>query len=163
MVHAGSTGKLLVLIAVATAAAATACSSAPLTQIDGYLALGTWGGSLSGMIVGDTAMHLHVGCTYGDVSGRIPVDSSGHFDVTGSYMLHAYPIAVGPAVPARFTGQVKGDVATITVMVNDTVAQQNTVLGPVTLRLGDPPEMGPCPICRRTVHTHRRLSRVPGA
>jgi hypothetical protein len=114
------------------------------------------------MIVGDTAMHLHVGCTYGDVSGRIDVGASGQFDVTGSYMLRAFPIAVGPSVPARFKGQVNaanGGTATITVTVDDTVAKQTVVRGPVTLTLGAAPRLMPCPICRRPVITSLAVSR----
>jgi len=59
---------------------AAACASRFREHIfTGPLALGTWGGDSAGMIVSDTAMHLHVACTYGDVSGRIPVDASGTF------------------------------------------------------------------------------------
>src|SRR5215211_3734092 len=81
-----------------------ACSSSSpsVPPLDGLLPLGTWGADNAGMIVGDTAMHLHVGCTYGDVSGRIPLGPNAQFDVQGSYMLHAFPIAIGPAMPARF-------------------------------------------------------------
>src|SRR6266576_1020502 len=68
-----------------------------LPSFDGAIAIGTWGGDGAGMIVADTSMHLHIGCTYGDVSGRVPI-VNGSFDVTGSYMLRAYPITVGPAV-----------------------------------------------------------------
>jgi len=91
---------------------------------------------------------LHVGCTYGDVSGRVPV-VGGEFDVTGSYMLRAYPVAVGPTVPARFRGTVVGSTATVTVTVNDTVEHQTVVRGPVVVKFGDQPRLGPCPICRR--------------
>lgn len=121
---------------------------ANLSPFSGELALGTWGGDAAGMIVSDTSMHLHVGCTYGDVSGRVPV-TNGSFDVSGSYMLRAYPIAVGPTVPARFTGKVTGNVATITATVDDTVQHQTVVKGPVTVTLGETPRLGPCPICRR--------------
>ena len=126
------------------------CSSpgANLSPFTGDLTIGTWGGSGAGMIVADTSMHLHVGCTYGDVSGRVAV-TNGEFDVHGSYMLHAYPIAVGPAVPARFTGKVLGKTATITVTVDDTVSHQSVVEGPVVVTLGETPQLGPCPICRR--------------
>ena len=80
-----------------------ACSSGTTAPpSDGALALGTWGGENSGMIVSDTAMHLHVACTYGDVSGRIALSANGQFDVAGSYLLRAYPIAIGPTMPARF-------------------------------------------------------------
>src|SRR5450759_2517540 len=75
-----------------------ACSSSNIgpASFDGKLALGTWGGDNAGMLVSDTAMHLNVGCTYGDVSGRITVAADGSFDVAGSYMLRAYPVAFGP-------------------------------------------------------------------
>jgi hypothetical protein len=100
------------------------------------------------MIVGDTAMHLHIGCTYGDVSGRVPV-TGGRFDVSGTYTLRAYPIAIGPAVPARFVGRIIGASATITVTVDDTVQHQTVVRGPVAVTYGEQPRLGPCPICRR--------------
>jgi hypothetical protein len=108
------------------------------------------------MIVSDTAMHLHVACTYGDVSGRIRLDANGQFDVAGRYLLRAFPIVVGPTMPARFTGRVDGAKATVTVTVNDTVEHKSTVLGPVVVTWGVDPKMGPCPICRRPILTQPR-------
>lgn len=144
-------------IAVAAAIMLFACSSSGIAPApsDGRLPLGTWGGDNAGMIVGDTAMHLHIGCTYGDVSGRIVLRANGHFDVTGSYMLRAYPIAVGPSVPARFTGQVEGSVTTVTVTVDDTVQHTTVIKGPVIVKYGDDPRLGPCPICRRPILSAR--------
>lgn len=129
-----------------------ACESTGIPA-DGLIPLGTWGGDTTGLIVADTALHLHIGCTYGDVSGRVPVNADGEFDVDGSYLLRAYPIAVGPTMPARFTGRLDGDRITVTVTVTDTVEHTTVVKGPVKLKLGDPPEMGPCPICRRPIYT----------
>ena len=139
----------------AIVAIAAACSDSLSAPSDGRLPLGTWGGDNTGMIVGDTATHLHIACTFGDVSGRVPLGANGEFDVAGSYMLRAYPITVGPAVPAQFVGRVDGVKATITVTVNDTVEHKTVVLGPVVLTLGATPQMGPCPICRRPVVTQR--------
>lgn len=141
--------------ALTAAMVIVACSSSGISPLplDGKLPLGTWGGDDAGMIVSDTAMHLHVGCTFGDVSGRITLAANGSFDVQGSYMLRAYPIAVGPSVPARFIGRVDGTVTTVTVTVNDTVQHATVVKGPVILQFGDEPRMGPCPICRRPVFT----------
>ena len=139
-----------------TAAVAVACSSTVTTTVppfDGSLPLGNWGGENAGMIVSDTAMHLHIGCTYGDVSGRVPVGTGGQFDVAGSYTLRAYPIAVGPSVPARFTGRLDGAKVTITATVNDTVQHTTVVLGPVTVAYGAEARLGPCPICRRPIIT----------
>jgi len=140
----------------AAAALLIGCASGSTTPpFDGALPLGNWGSDGAGMIVGDTAMHLHIKCTYGDVSGRIPVDANGRFDVAGSYMLRAYPIAVGPTLPARFSGRLTGAIATITVTVNDTVQHQTVVLGPVMVTYGKEARMWPCPICRRPIVTRR--------
>jgi hypothetical protein len=135
---------------------AAACSSSAVNPVpaDGKVPLGTWGGDNAGMIVGDTAMHLHIGCTFGDVSGRVAVDANGSFDVPGSYVLRAYPVMVGPSLPARFVGRLDGSVATVTVTVNDTVQHATVVKGPVIVLLGEQPRLGPCPICRRPVLTH---------
>ena len=137
-------------------AAATACSSGNLPPSDGKIALGMWGGDSAGMIVSDTAMHLHIACTSGDVSGRVPVNANGEFDVMGSYTLRAYPIMVGPTLPARFVGRLAGDRVTLTVTVNDTVNHQTVVRGPVQVTFGDDPRLGVCPICRRPIVTTRR-------
>jgi hypothetical protein len=136
------------------------CSSGNLPPFDGNIALGTWGGDSAGMIVSDTAMHLHINCTYGDVSGRVPVGITGEFGVIGSYTLRAYPIAVGPSLPAQFVGRLEGDQVTVTVTVTDTVEHQTVVHGPVIVKFGDDPRLGPCPICRRPIVTQRRLATI---
>ncbi|MEO7457514.1 MAG: hypothetical protein ABIY52_14715 [Gemmatimonadaceae bacterium] len=159
MARARVRGRYIWMLSLA-AAGSLACSgygSDP--QAGALLSLGTWGGDAAGMIVGDTATHLHVGCTFGDVSGRIALQPNGTFSAQGSYVLRAYPILVGPAVPARFTGQVIGNVATVTVTVDDTVQHETVVKGPVVLTLGEPAQMGNCPICRRPVITTIRLLR----
>lgn len=126
----------------------TSCGSSALSPSDGFVALGTWGGDNTGMIVTDSAAHVHVGCTFGDMPGRIPLDASGHFTVDGSYVLQAFPIQVGPSLPASFSGQVVGRTLTLAIAVNDTVAKKVVALGPVTVVFGREPQMGPCPICR---------------
>lgn len=113
------------------------------------ISAGTWGGDNAGLIVDDTVAHAHVGCTYGNFPGPVPVDASGHFSVAGSYTLRAYPVQVGPSVPAQFNGTISGANLTMTVIVNDTVEKKVVVLGPVTVVYGKDPQMGPCPICRK--------------
>lgn len=133
---------------VATILAAVACHAAErVTSPGGELAIGTWGGPNAGMIVVDTLTHIHIGCTYGDIPRRVAVDANGHFAYDGNYMLHAYPVAVGPTVPAQFSGQLNGKILTIAVAVNDTVSHQVVSLGPVTVEFGKEPQLGPCPIC----------------
>jgi len=138
-----------------------ACSSSPtIGPVDGDLPLGTWGGDSAGMIVSDTALHLHVGCTFGDVSGRVHVNADGSFEVLGNYTLHAYPILVGPTDPARFTGKVVGATATVTAIIDDTAQHQTVVHGPVVVSLGITPRLGPCPICARPVVTRSLAARI---
>ena len=147
--------KRIVLLVAAGAAACRAAAS-EFVAAPADLPLGTWGGDSAGFIVSDTAAHLHIACTFGDLSGRVPLDASGRFDVGGSYVLRAYPIAVGPSLPARFAGRLEGGALTVTVTVDDTVQHQRVVRGPVVVRLGDAPRLGPCPICRRPILTRRR-------
>ena len=138
-------------VLVVAAACSSSRTSAP--PADGLLPLGNWGGEGAGLIVSDTAMHLHVGCTYGDASGRIVLNSNGQFDVAGSYTLHAFPVAVGPSVPARFTGRLDGSTVTVTATVNDTVEKKTVVMGPVIVVFGQDAKLGPCPICRKQILT----------
>jgi hypothetical protein len=147
-----------VAAALAVGVGCSASTSSP--PPDGLLPLGTWGGDNAGMIVGDTAMHLHVGCTFGDVSGRVAVGGNGAFDVQGSYLLRAFPIAIGPTMPARFVGKVEGAKTTVTVTVSDTIEKKTVVLGPIVVTLGVDPKMGPCPICRRPIMTRVGANRL---
>ncbi len=114
---------------------------------DGMLPLGTWGGDNSGVIVTEDELHVHVGCTFGDVPGRVTLDESGRFTLDGTYVLRAYPIAVGPELPAQFSGRLDGKVLTLAIAVNDTVEKKTVALGPISVVYGRTPEMGPCPIC----------------
>ena len=113
------------------------------------LATGTWGGENAAAIVDDTIAHVHIGCTFGDFRPPMALDHEARFNVEGSYTLRAFPVAVGPSLPAVFTGVVNGNQLTISVAVNDTVEKKLVALGPVTVVLGREPRMGPCPICRR--------------
>ncbi|MBI3504371.1 MAG: hypothetical protein HY059_05980 [Proteobacteria bacterium] len=141
--------RSLAIAAIAAAAALAACSASSTLELPpgNVLQLGTWGGDSAGVIATDTLTHVHVGCTYGDIQGRVTVDSLGHFDRAGSFLLRAYPVAVGPTMPARFTGSVHGTTLTMTVTVTDTIAHATVVRGPITAVLGKDPRLGPCPIC----------------
>lgn len=128
---------------------ASACADQSLVPpSDGRLALGTWGGDNSGVIVTDSAAHVHVGCTFGDMPGTVPLDATGRFTIDGSYVLRAYPVQVGPSLPAQFNGRVVGRTLVLVIAVNDTVEKKVVALGPITVQYGRTPEMGPCPICR---------------
>jgi hypothetical protein len=140
-------GFPLGLLAIATLVVANCDSDSVSPPDSDFISIGKWGADNNGAIVTDTGMHVHVGCTYGDVVGRVALDADGKFDVEGSYLLRAFPIAVGPTMPAQFVGTVRGSNLTLIVAVNDTIAHKLHVLGPVTVRYGREPTMGPCPIC----------------
>ena len=78
--------------------------------------------------------------------------------------LHAssLPITVGPAVPARFKGQVEGGFATITVTVDDTVGAQDGQQGPSNGEVrATISRMGPCPTqAAPDSHTTHALSAL---
>lgn len=131
-----------------------ACSAATSTPIRDVA--GTWGGDNAGLIVNDTDVHVHIGCTLGDALGPIVTDADGRFEATGTYNVDAYPVDRGIIHPARFTGQIVGQTMTLTVTLTDTAR----VLGPVTLVYGKEPKMGPCPICRVPKGV-RKLGVVP--
>ena len=124
-----------------------ACSDPFDPAPGGLLASGTWGAEGAGVIVSESGVHVHIGCTFGDIAGGVDV-ANGRFTVDGDYMLRAYPVAVGPTVPARFMGVVDGRTLTLTVAVDDTVENRQVTLGPVVVRHGQEPEMAQCPICR---------------
>jgi len=136
------------ILFVAVLLATSTCSDGSLAPTDGTLAIGTWGGDNAGVIVTESVTHVHVGCTFGDVTGEIAVAPDGRFKVDGSYVLRAYPVAVGPPLPAQFSGRISGRTLTLAIAVNDTVEKKVVALGPVTVVYGREPEMGPCPICR---------------
>ena len=114
---------------------------------------GTWGGEGAGLIADDTSAHVHIGCTYGNVHQAIVADSSGHFDLPGEQDITAHPVDRGILHPARFSGSVLGRTMTLTVTLTDTAV----TLGPVQLRLGETPKLGPCPICLTKRASQARL------
>jgi hypothetical protein len=135
--------RLIELAGIVAAAIALACASTsgtPITEVSG-----TWGGDDAGLIATDTSAHVHIGCTLGDTKGKIIADLDGHFSITGTYNVDAYPIDRGILHPAQFSGVITGRSMTLTVVLTDNGRQ----LGPVTLMLGKEPKMGPCPICRK--------------
>ena len=112
---------------------------------NGVMANGTWGGDGAGVIVDDSITHVRIGCTYGDIVGRVTLDANGRFSRNGGYLLSAFPIVLGPTMPALFSGRVSGDSLTLTVAVSDTVNNMIVVRGAVRVRLGATPQLAPCP------------------
>lgn len=155
--------RVAIVLGTVIATSIAGCNSAGVGSVDGELALGTWGGNDAGVIVSDSLTHVHIGCTYGDIAGRVTLDSAGRFSVAGSYLLRAYPVAVGPTMPARFNGIVAGASLTFTVTVTDTVTNMITTVGPATVVIGQEPQMGPCPICQTPGDQARMRRRAASA
>ena len=136
------------LTAGVLALVATSCSDPASTPLpDDFLALGTWGGDDAGVVVTEEITHVHVGCTYGDMPAQVPLDDEGRFKIDGSFVLRAYPVQIGPSLPAQFAGLVKGETLTLAIAVNDTVEKRVVAVGPVSVVFGREPEMRMCPIC----------------
>lgn len=152
----GSAPVLALVIGVTFVVAACGGQTATAGPSAHVLARGTWGGENAGAIVDDTIVHVHIGCTLGYFPFPTVVDDAGRFTIDGSYTLRAYPIAVGPPLPAVFTGVVSGTELTFSVAVDDTVEKKLVPLGPVTVVLGREPHMQACPICR-TPNEARRM------
>jgi hypothetical protein len=131
--------RISAILSVFATLACSAATSAHITEV-----VGTWGGDNAGLIVSNTDVHVHIGCTLGDALGPINPDANGRFEATGTYNVDAYPVDRGITHPATFTGQIVDQTMTLTVSLTDT----GRVLGPVTLVYGKEPKMGPCPICR---------------
>ncbi len=131
--------RIIAILSIFGLLACSAATSTPITQI-----VGTWGGDNAGLIVNNTDVHVHIGCTLGDALGPINPDANGRFVATGTYNVDAYPVDRGITHPATFSGQIVAQTMTLTVSLSDTAR----VLGPVTLVYGQEPKMGPCPICR---------------
>jgi hypothetical protein len=121
--------------------------------------VGTWGTRDAGFIVSDTAAHVHIGCTYGNVHQPIALDAHGRFDIPGQYNINAYPVDLGILHPARFIGVVDGAQLTLTVVLTDTTAS----FGPVRLTYGKEPTMAVCPICRSGNEMRRAPDTQPTA
>src|SRR5258708_26599759 len=110
----------------------------------GNVAVGTWGGVEAGLLVRADGAHAHIGCTYGDVTGPIPFDADGRFDVAAQWNVSAFPIDRGVFHEARMSGRLSGRSLTFTAKLSDT----GQVLGPVAVTLRREPRMANCPICR---------------
>lgn len=136
------------LVALLLAAACVSCVSStssdhPATEI----AAGTWGGDGAAAVVSDSTVHVHIGCTKGDFPRPATLDANGRFEVSGRYVLRAFPVEIGPSLPARFAGVVRGRQLLLSVAVDDTVMHTLVAVGPATVTLGREPKLGPCPIC----------------
>ena len=146
--RASAPGRIAAVACLLLGISLVTCDSrSPVDSQPEQLAAGTWGGDNAGVIIDEITAHVHVGCTYGDFPAPIALDDEGRFSIAGDYLLRAFPVAVGPTMPAQFAGVLHGQELTLTVAVNDTVNRKLVVLGPVSVTFKREPRLGPCPIC----------------
>jgi hypothetical protein len=102
-----------------------------------------WGDA--GLLVRRDGAHAHIGCTLGEITGPIPLDGEGRFDVSGVWNVDAFPVDRGILHPARLSGRSHGRTLTLSVRLTDT----GQLLGPALLVFGREPRMQNYPICGR--------------
>ena len=99
--------------------------------------VGAWGGTEASLALDRSGGELNYLCGNGTVDSTWTLSKSGAFAASGAHFFGGGPDPVQgrPAHPARYSGQVNGDLLTLTV----TVLDLNEKLGPFTLVRGGPP------------------------
>ncbi len=95
-----------------------ACTGTPTQPRDTALPTGRWTGDGGCLSVAVDSCDLVVGCGHGQFA-RPDVHGDGTFEVNGTYRIEAGPISINPAPPATFSGVVKGQTLTLSVMPGD--------------------------------------------
>ena len=97
---------------------------------------GPWGGEHIALVVTDTGSTVEFDCASGTITEPLALGPIGKFDATGTFTPgHGGPILQGETPdshPARYTGQVKGNTMTLTIVETDS----GTNLGTFTLQRG---------------------------
>lgn len=135
----GRAARWAVLAALASACALVGDSTPE------QVPLGTWGGDDAGWIVDGQGVHLHVGCTRGEIPGRVAVAADGRFEVLGRHNVDAFPVDLGITHPALYTGQMFGDDR---LRFEVRLLDADLTLGPAVVFRDREPRMRHCPICR---------------
>lgn len=85
---------------------------------------GTWGGQHIGLEISDDHSAIEFDCAHGSVDQRFEVDSTGAFDLRGTYIAEspgpARKGARDEAHRARYSGRIEGDSMTMTVKLIET-------------------------------------------
>jgi len=99
---------------------------------------GTWGGDHLQLEATAAGASLSYDCGHGTIDEPLSVDANGNLDVHGKHFQeHGGPIRLGeetPSSPAHYTGNLKGDVLTITVQITRPAGIEN--IGTFVLKEG---------------------------
>ena len=104
---------------------------------------GVWGGQHIRLEVTAREASIEYDCAHATIDQSITLDRNGRFNVSGTqFPEHGGPVRPGSqnGYPARFAGQVKGNVMTLTVTDSNT----NESIGTFTLKYGQQPRLMKC-------------------
>ena len=98
--------------------------------------LGSWGGTEASLVLTSSGGTLSYVCGAGTVDSAWTLSDAGQFLASGQHFFGGGPVPPQgrPPHPARYTGQVQGDVFTLAVTLSDL----NQSLGPFHLVRGGP-------------------------
>jgi hypothetical protein len=104
--------------------------------------VGAWGGTQASLTLERSGGALTYPCGTGTIDSTWTLSESGAFAASGQHFFGGGPDPVQgrPPHPARYTGQVSGNLLTLTV----TLLDLNETLGPFTLVRGGPPVQEMC-------------------
>lgn len=107
------------------------CTSPTLPDL-----VGNWGGTQASMTLGPSGGTLGYQCGVGTIDSAWSLASDGRFTATGLHYFGGGPLPPQgrPPHPARYTGQVDGDMLVLTVVLTDL----SQTLGPFRLNRGGP-------------------------
>jgi hypothetical protein len=135
--------RLSSMAVLAAAVTLSGCQS-PLAPSTANPVTGSWGGDHISLVVGATGGQLEYDCASGWIDGPLLTDAAGGFTAGGYHSPgHGGPERQGyepPRLPAVYSGQIVGDVMTLTVKVPSTGIQ----IGPLTLRRDAQPMLMRC-------------------
>jgi len=127
-------GLLLAAVWIGCAAASTAKSGA-LT--------GSWGGQHIGLEATAEGARIEYDCAHGAIDSPIVPGRDGRFEAAGTHAAeHGGPVHEGESEegqPARYRGELKGDILTLTVTLDS-----GEEAGTFTLRRGATPRLMKC-------------------
>ncbi len=130
--------------ALAGSLIAAACA---VGAIAGPIPPGTWGGKQGTLVIYADSATLDLPCAGGRIPTPLVADSTGKFDVAGSYAVQVGPVKLGGPdwQPARFAGLRTDDRIQMTIEVQSVAPSQNPVgsptaasmtIGPLTFERG---------------------------
>jgi hypothetical protein len=114
------TGAWLTRIAVVglVCLLAGACADTPTQPRETNLPTGRWSGDGACLSVAVDSCDLVVGCGHGQFPPPV-VRPDGTFEVNGTYRVEVGPISINPAPPAMFSGVLRGQTLTLSVIPTD--------------------------------------------